>query len=107
MREVTRIVDWKEKGSGDNGGGGDHTGGGNPPGGGDMEKRVEKLESNMAEIQLRLIRVESKLDATATKADLSAFEASIYKAMNDQTWKFIGAAAALASLAFVVAKFAH
>lgn len=79
------------------------TGGGNPPGGGQLEKRVDKLESAMADIQIRLIRVESKLDSTATKADLSELAVSFHKAMNEQTWKFLAGATSMAALFSAIA----
>lgn len=46
-----------------------HTGG-VPPYDGDMEARVLKLEDFALETRDRLTRIETKLDATATKADL-------------------------------------
>lgn len=56
-------------------------------GGGDnggMEARVAKLEDFAVETRDRLTRIETKLDTFATKEDL-------HKALNEQTWKFIGA----------------
>ncbi|WP_085614955.1 MULTISPECIES: hypothetical protein [unclassified Pseudomonas] len=72
-------------------------GGGNDGGSG-LEKRVEKLENTMTDVQARLVRIESKLDFIATKADQAELAGSIHKAMNEQTWKFIGAATGLAGL---------
>lgn len=89
--------------------GGGHTGGGNPPGGDDMERRIKVLEDAIPETRERLVRIEARMDHMATKADLEALRSSIstdlYKAINDQTWKFIGVATALAGLAFVAARF--
>ena len=79
------------------------TGGGKPPGGGEMERRVEKLETAMSEIQVRLIRVESKLDSTATKTDLAELASTFHKSMTEQTWKFITAALGMSSLFAVIA----
>ncbi len=78
-----------------------------------MEKRVEALEKAIPDIRERLVRVETKVDVIeknmATKADLEALRGSIaadfHKSINDQTWKFIGVATALAGLAFVAARF--
>ncbi len=93
----------------DNRGGGDNNGSGNPPGGDDVEKRVEKLETTISDVQLRLIRIETRLetvdDRMATKADLHELTATFHKTMNEQTWKFIGAATALAAIAFTAARF--
>lgn len=82
---------------------------GGPPGGDGLEKRVEKLEQALPDIRERLVRVETKVDAIeqnmATKADLFDLKADLHKAINDQTWKFMGVATALAGLAFVAARF--
>jgi len=72
-----------------------------------MEKRIEKIETAIPDLQVRLVRIESRLESVATKADLQEFSANIYKAMNEQTWKFIGAATALAAIAFTAARFLH
>ncbi|MDP3848604.1 MAG: hypothetical protein Q8R10_19470 [Pseudomonas sp.] len=87
---------------------GAHTGGGNPPGGSGMEKRVEKLELAMPDIQLRLIRIESRLDHMVSKADLLEMSVSFHKSLNEQTWKFLAGATSMsalfASIAFGLAK---
>ena len=72
-----------------------------------MEKRIEKIETAIPDLQVRLVRIESRLESVETKADLQEFSANIYKAMNEQTWKFIGAATALAAIAFTAARFLH
>ncbi|WP_313461587.1 hypothetical protein [Pseudomonas nitroreducens] len=99
----------------DNGGSSGNTGGGNPPGDSELEKRVEALEKAIPDIRERLVRVETKLDTMektmATKDDLRVLKGEIFtemhKALNDQTWRFIGFAAGLAALAFTAAKFVH
>lgn len=77
-------------------------------GGSGMQKRLEKIESALADIQLRLIRVESKLDSTATKADISELAASFHKSMTEQAWKFItvaiGMSGLLAAFSFALAR---
>ena len=69
--------------------------GGEPPDNGDMEARVAKLESLAEKTSERLIRIEAKQDDFAkhyaTKEDLALLKADVYKAMNEQTWKIIGA----------------
>lgn len=84
------------------------TGGGNPPGGNDMERRIEKLEQAIPEIQIRLVKLDSRMDnierQMVTKADLQEMSANLQKALNDQTWKFIGLAGVLAGLSFTAAK---
>jgi len=106
-------------------------GGGNPPGGGDLEARVVALEKTSLEIREKLVRVEMRLDSIesnmatkvdlaniASKDDLNGFvrasskdiqdlAVSFHKTMNEQTWKFVGVATALAAIAFTAAKFIH
>lgn len=69
--------------------------GGEPPDNGDMEARIAKLESLAEKTSERLIRIEAKQDDFAkhyaTKEDLALLKADVYKAMNEQTWKIIGA----------------
>ena len=77
-------------------------GDGEPPDNGGMEHRIAKLES-LAEktgerffaIENRLTRIDAKQDDFAkhyaTKEDLALLKADMFKAMNDQTWKIIGA----------------
>lgn len=69
--------------------------GGGPPDNGDMEPRVRALEDFAQQTRDRLTRIETKLDAFpavfATKEDL-------HKAINDQTWKIIGAMITLGTL---------
>lgn len=87
----------------DNSGAGRNTGGQEPPGDDQLEKRVERLETAMADVQVRLIRVESKLDQVATKADLSDLKGDLFKAMNEQTWKFVAAATGMSALFATIA----
>ncbi|GGJ06312.1 hypothetical protein [Halopseudomonas pertucinogena] len=85
-----------------------HTGG-QPPGGDDLEKRVQELEKAIPEIRERLARVETKLDGIggvmATKSDIADLKVDVYKAVNEQTWKFIAVAGVLAGIAFTAARF--
>ena len=59
----------------------DVAGGGNPPYDGDMEARVIKLEDFAVDTRERLTRIETRLDQTATKADLHELSASMIKWM--------------------------
>lgn len=72
-----------------------------------MERRVEKLEATISDVQLRLIRIESKFesleDHLATKADLHELSASFHKAMTEQTWKFLAGATGMAALLSAIA----
>lgn len=78
-------------------------GNGAPPGGNDMEKRVERLEATVTDVQVRLVRIETRLEQTATKADLNELATSFHKSMNEQTWKFLGGASGLAALFSAIA----
>ncbi|MGP9826873.1 hypothetical protein ACT048_20580 [Ectopseudomonas khazarica] len=95
-----KLPEWMTVHDGGKGNGGS----GEPPNGGaSVEKRVEKLEGTMADVQVRLIRVESKLDLIATKENLAQLQGEMFKALNEQTWKFIGAATGLSALFATIA----
>ncbi|SOS36022.1 putative membrane protein [Pseudomonas syringae group genomosp. 3] len=85
----------------------DDTSSGSPPGGGDLEKRVERLEATMSDVQVRLVRIEAKFesieDRMATKADLHEMAVAFHKSMNEQTWKFLAGATGMAALFSAVA----
>jgi hypothetical protein len=66
----------------------------------DLERRVEKLEAFAEDAKERLVRIETRLDGMATKADLAALEATILK------W-FIATAVALTGLAFAAGRYVH
>ncbi|HCI2552742.1 TPA: hypothetical protein NOT30_001323 [Pseudomonas aeruginosa] len=95
--------------------GSDNTGGNGGGGGNDLEKRVEALEKALPDLRERLVRVETKLDSMeknmSTKEDLKVLKGEIatemHKSLSDQTWRFIGFAAGLATLAFTAAKLIH
>ena len=69
-----------------------------PPGAvgdnGDMDKRIDRLETDMRDVRDRLARVETNVVEIkanyATKEDLAHGIASVNNAINDQTWKVIG-----------------
>ena len=58
---------------------------------GGMEHRLVKLEEFAQATRDRLTRMETRLDSVATSHDL-------HKALNDQTWKIIGAVITLGAL---------
>jgi tetrahydromethanopterin S-methyltransferase subunit B len=70
----------------------------------DMEQRVDKLEIFADDTKQRLARIETRLDETATKADLYALETRLVK------W-FVGTAIALSAgvstIVFAIAKLIH
>lgn len=74
--------------------------GGEPPYNDRMEPRVAKLEAAIPDIRERLVKIETRLEHTSTKADVSQLESTLLK------W-FIGTAIALTGLAFAAAKLIH
>lgn len=91
-----RTVDERLASIAHGGGGGDNTG---------MEARVQILEQNMTEVRERLARIETRLDQTATKNDVSEVKSELYKAINAQTWRVIGASATLVAAVFFIARY--
>jgi len=84
------------------------TGGGSePPGGPGLEKRVEKLETAIDDVKIRMIRIEAKFDSfsenASTKADIHELAGSFHKSMNEQTWKFLAGATSMAALFSTIA----
>lgn len=71
---------------------------GGPPHDGGMDKRVEKLEEFAQDAKDRLIKIETRLDQTVTKADLS-------DAMNAQIKWMVGTAVVLGVAAITVMTF--
>ena len=72
--------------------------GGEPPYDGGMEARVTALEKAAADVRERLARIETRLEATATKADVN--EATV-----TQIRWMVGSGLALLGLAIAAAKF--
>lgn len=78
-----------------------------PPDNGGMEARVLKLEDFAVETRDRLTRIETKLDATATKSDLADLKSEMHKGFSDMLkWivgtGFVGMAAMVTVMAFVL-----
>ena len=68
--------------------------GGEPPHDGDMEARIARLEDAMIDSRERLARIEATLPSLATKADIKDLSSEVYRSMNAQTWRMLGAFAA-------------
>lgn len=77
---------------------------GEPPYDGGMEARITRLEGAAQEMRDRLTRIETRLEAVATREDL-------HKAISEQTWKVIGAVialgTALSGIVFFIARNVH
>lgn len=87
-------------GWGDKPKGPDHTGGGNePPGSNQLERRIEKLEATSTDIQVRMVRIETRLESVeanmAKQTDIAELETRLIK------W-FIGTAFAMTALAATI-----
>jgi hypothetical protein len=78
--------------------------GGTPPGDGGLEKRIEKLESTTHDVQLRLVRIETKLESMATKADIEGVNTRIEAMGRTMIQWAVGSAVVLAGLAFTAAR---
>jgi hypothetical protein len=54
-----------------------------------MEARIGKLEDFAQDTRDRLVRIESRMDAFATKDDVSNLRIDMHKEFTAQTWKFV------------------
>ncbi len=98
MGDVVRPGNWTTPGSGGN------TGGGNePPEGSQLEKRVEKLESTIIDVQLRLVRIEARLESTATKADIETVNTKIQEMGRTMIQWAVGSAVGMSALFAAIA----
>ncbi len=73
-----------------------------------MQARLVKFEEFEADTRDRLARIETRLDTFATKADLNALKADLYRALHKElhgmTWKLMGGASALVAAVYYIAK---
>jgi hypothetical protein len=80
-----------------------------------MDDRLRRLESDVASINARLDTVlptlATKFDVAELAAELksleSRLEAKLFKALNDQTWKFMGVATGLVAAVYFIARNVH
>lgn len=82
--------------SGSSSSGGSVAGGGDPPYDGRMEERVKNLEKfadearvELRAIDTRLTKIETRIDALATKDDMKAVLVEFHKEMGAQTWRLV------------------
>jgi hypothetical protein len=83
----------------------DSGGGGSDDGG--MEARISALEAANLETRDRLIKIETRMDALASKEDLANLRAELHSSLNAQTWRIIGALALISGVIYYMAKFVH
>lgn len=82
--------------------------GGGPPYDGDMEKRVEKLETDVTAMKVDLAVIRSNY---ATTTDVSKLGVAMHSDINAQTWRLVtfvcGFGTALVATTYFVVKYAH
>lgn len=70
-----------------------------------METRIAKLEEFAEDTRQRLVRIETRLDQTATKADLAVLEAKMHQGFIDMIKWMVGTAVVLGATAITVITF--
>lgn len=70
-----------------------------------MEVRIAKLEEFATDAQERLVKIESRLDQTATKTDVSALQVEMHKGFSDMIKWVVGTAIVLGGTAITVMTF--
>jgi hypothetical protein len=96
MKELREVPDSKRPVRAGN----ELAGGGEAPYDESMIERIEKLEEFAKDVQVRLVRIETRLDTFATKEDL-------HKELHAMTWRLIGAAALLLTVTYWIARTIH
>ena len=91
---------WQKAGSTVDGGGSGGDDGG-------MQARISLLEAANLEIRDRLVKIETRLNALASKQDLAHLRAELHASLNGQTWRIIGAVTLLTGAVYYLAKFVH
>jgi len=79
--------------------------GGEPPYDEDMEARIAKLEEFAADTKERLVRIETRLDQMATKADLAELKAQLQHSVNELIRWMVGIALGISVTAITVMTF--
>ena len=70
-----------------------------------MEQRIAKVEDFVVEARDRLTTIETRLDQTATKADLAALEARMHKGFAEMIRWVVGTAIVLGATSITVIPF--
>lgn len=82
-------------------------GGGSGGEGGGMEIRISVLEAATLEIRNRLVKIETRLDALASKEDFANARVELYASLNAQTWRILGTVTLLTGAVYYLAKYVH
>ncbi|MEX5744684.1 hypothetical protein [Massilia sp. X63] len=76
-----------------------------------MDERVKALENfadqargELRAIDVRLTKIETKLDQLATKEDVKALSAELHRELHTTTWKLIGAMGLICATVFWIAR---
>jgi hypothetical protein len=84
---------------------------GGPPDDPHMEPRVKALEkfaddtqTELRTIDVRLAKIETRLDNFATKEDVKSLSAELHRELNATTWKIIGAMGLICAAVFWMAR---
>lgn len=99
MKEVRELPGARSDRSGN-----ELAGGGEPPYDGSMDERVKKLEEIARDGQLRLARIEARLDVYPT---IFSTKEDLHKELHAMTWRLIGAAALLVTVTYWIARTIH
>ena len=79
--------------------------GGEPPYDDGMDSRVAKIEEFVVEARERLMKIETRLDQTATKADIGEIRVDMHKGFADMTKWVVGTAIGMSAAGIVVMTF--
>jgi hypothetical protein len=96
-----------DSGKRDNRGGGDNNGSGTPPGGSNVEARVATLEKLSTDIQLRMVRIETRLESVesnmATHSDIANLKTDMANHQTSLIKWFIATSFAMTGVATTIA----
>ena len=70
-----------------------------------METRIAKLEESADDARQRFVRIETRLEQTATKADLSALQVEMHRGFAEMIKWVVGTAIVLGGTALTVITF--
>lgn len=79
--------------------------GGGPPHDDGMEARVAKLEEFVTDARERLVKIETRLDQTASKHDVAVLSADVHKGITDIIKWLVGTAIVLGAAAITIMTF--
>jgi hypothetical protein len=100
MGDVIKSAHWTPRGK-------DSDTGGSPPGGSDVEARVAKLETLSTDIQIKMVRIETRLESVesnmATHSDIANIKTDLANLQTSLIKWFVGTAIAMTGLSATIA----